>query len=211
VIPVLAEKRFQTSILVDAAGCPSDTFRAWRNRNGLFPETQGSNKWNRFSYVDIMITGIVADLSKRGLSAQLAVDAAMSSAPLLEKLCEPAPLRPDDDVFMVATDLLKVWKECGLPILVVDGSGQPSQVRLVGGDEPISSAFVAGSGSVVIVPLDKVLPFCMARLVVYHHEIDYSSGERRPKAGGLTPALFFPELEQKSAKSNPAKSKAGRR
>jgi hypothetical protein len=76
VAPVLVtDKIYFTSTLIAGAGCGSDTFRAWRNRNGLFPETSGGGKWNKFSVIDILVAGLVSDLTRTGLSAQLAVDA----------------------------------------------------------------------------------------------------------------------------------------
>ncbi|MHC2291661.1 hypothetical protein [Bradyrhizobium barranii] len=83
---LVTDKLYFTSTLIAGAGCGSDTFRAWRNRNGLFPETSGGGKWNKFSIIDIFVVSLVNDLTRSGLSAQFAVDAAMKAAPLLEVL-----------------------------------------------------------------------------------------------------------------------------
>lgn len=85
---LVTDKIYFTSTLISGAGCSSDTFRAWRNRNGLFPETSGGGKWNKFSIIDIFVVALVSDLTRNGLSAQLSVDAAMKAAPLFEKLFE---------------------------------------------------------------------------------------------------------------------------
>jgi hypothetical protein len=80
---LLNNKIFFTSTLIHAAGCGSETFRAWRNRNGLFPETKGKTGWNKFSIIDMMVTSIVTELTKRGVMAQTAVDAGNAAAPVL--------------------------------------------------------------------------------------------------------------------------------
>lgn len=81
---LLTDKIFFTSTLVHAAGCGSETFRAWRNRNGLFPETQGKRpRWNKFSIIDVMVASIVTELTKRGVMAQTAVDAGNAAGPVL--------------------------------------------------------------------------------------------------------------------------------
>jgi DNA-binding transcriptional MerR regulator len=68
------DKTFTTSALVEAAGCTPGTFRAWRNRNGLFPETAGKQGWNRFSVVDVCITRVVVVMTRHGLPASAAID-----------------------------------------------------------------------------------------------------------------------------------------
>ncbi len=119
---LLTDKIYFTSTLITAAGCESDTFRAWRNRNGLFPETAGSGKWNKFSVVDILVAGLVTDLTARGMSAQTAVDSAMKAAPLLANLYD-VPLTERDFFFpneMLQKIKNKIWPEKTLfPVLVV--------------------------------------------------------------------------------------------
>src|SRR3954462_692781 len=66
-------KQFTTSALVQAAGCNPVTFRAWRNRNGLFPETAGGQGWNRFSILDVCIVRTIVVLTEHGISARDAI------------------------------------------------------------------------------------------------------------------------------------------
>lgn len=70
---VWRERKFLTSTLVAAAGCKAVTFRAWRNRNGLFPETKDSGGWNRFSVVDICIVRAVVVMTEHGIPADDAI------------------------------------------------------------------------------------------------------------------------------------------
>ncbi|BGE85192.1 hypothetical protein Ms3S1_16280 [Methylosinus sp. 3S-1] len=62
------------------------TFRAWRNRNGLFPETKDAGGWNLFSKSDIAVVRMVVVLTGLGVSANLATSAAMQAAPVFRKL-----------------------------------------------------------------------------------------------------------------------------
>jgi hypothetical protein len=183
-IPLPLSKRFQTSMLIDAAGCQSDTFRAWRNRNGLFPETQNSgNKWNRFSFIDVMVAAIVTELTKRGLSAQLAVDAAMVASPLLAKLSKVLT-KPDDDVLTVVSALLAHWKKQRLPVLAIDnGPDQKPSVRLVETSDTVEMA--AQSQISILVRLDLILSLCLSKLAIFDKEFEYSSNERHPHSGSL--------------------------
>ena len=77
---------YQASVLCAVAGCSVVTFRAWRNRNGLFPECEGGTGWNRFSWSDIATARAVVVLTERGLNAQTAVDAAMRARPMFQKI-----------------------------------------------------------------------------------------------------------------------------
>jgi hypothetical protein len=200
--------------LIDAAGCPSDTFRAWRNRNGLFPETQNlSNKWNRFSFVDVMIAAIVTDLTKRGFSAQLAVDAAMASAPLLEELSDAAAIEPDAEVLTVVAALLTAWKKHKLPVLAIDSElHRRPEVRLIKPTDAVELAF-GHSRSVILLQLELILPSCMAKLAVLDGAFDYSFGERqsRPNSSGLL-ASFGLETGDRAAepKRKSARARAGK-
>lgn len=65
-----------TSTLISVVGVPAATFRAWRNRNGLFPATSVSEGWNEFSIADICVARQVKILIDRGFTAQAAVDQA---------------------------------------------------------------------------------------------------------------------------------------
>ena len=64
---------FTTSSLVEAAGCSPITFRAWRNRNGLFPETAGKQGWNRFSVIDACVVRTIVVMTRHGLPASAAI------------------------------------------------------------------------------------------------------------------------------------------
>ncbi|GJD36779.1 hypothetical protein [Methylobacterium aerolatum] len=67
------EKTFTTSTLTEIAGCTADTFRTWRNRNGLFPETAGKSGWKRFSLLDICLVRAVVLMTEQGILANHAV------------------------------------------------------------------------------------------------------------------------------------------
>lgn len=66
-------KQFTTSVLTRVAGCEPVTLRAWRNRNGLFPETAGAQGWNRFSLIDICIARSVVLMTASGIAASEAI------------------------------------------------------------------------------------------------------------------------------------------
>jgi len=65
--------QFTTSILTRVAGCEAVTLRAWRNRNGLFPQTAGKQGWNRFSLVDVCIARTVVLMAASGIAAGEAI------------------------------------------------------------------------------------------------------------------------------------------
>ncbi|MGN7126311.1 MerR family transcriptional regulator [Methylorubrum thiocyanatum] len=69
----LDDRPFTTSALTAAAGCEPMTFRTWRNRNGLFPETAGDRKWKRFTVVDVCIVRVIVAMTAHGLSASHAI------------------------------------------------------------------------------------------------------------------------------------------
>jgi hypothetical protein len=70
------EKLYTTATVCSAAGVKAVTFRAWRARNGLFPETLGGKKWNRFSFLDICVVRAVVVLIEHGLGAEDAISLA---------------------------------------------------------------------------------------------------------------------------------------
>ncbi len=82
----IPEKNFTTADVVAAAGCSPVTFRAWRNRNGLFPETKNREGWNRFSVADICTVRVVAVLTSKGVAAQFAISTAMEILPQFQLL-----------------------------------------------------------------------------------------------------------------------------
>lgn len=83
------EKIFTTSTLAAAAGVSPVTFSTWRNRNGLFPETAGGGKWNRFSIKDICVVRAVVNLTRGGMNAQQAIRIAETAvAPAIASLLD---------------------------------------------------------------------------------------------------------------------------
>lgn len=63
----------QTSTLVAVAGCKSVTFRAWRHRHNLFPETKDAKGWNYFSIIDMCVLRAVVVMTEHGLAVDDAV------------------------------------------------------------------------------------------------------------------------------------------
>lgn len=119
---LVTDKVYFTATLMAAAGCEADTFRAWRNRNGLFPETAGGGKWNKFSVVDVLVTALVSEFTRRGMTAQWAVDAAMKASPLVAAACNVELEQPDFffQQTMLQKILARIWPEESLfPILTV--------------------------------------------------------------------------------------------
>ena len=79
-----SDRPYLSATLCAAAGCTPVTFRAWRNRNGLFPEMRGDDGWKRFSFEDICAVRVVVELtdgSKKN-TAQFAVDVANELRPV---------------------------------------------------------------------------------------------------------------------------------
>lgn len=69
----VTDRKFLTSTLVAVAGCKAVTFRAWRNRNGLFPETKDAGGWNYFSIVDLCLVRAIVVMTNQGLPADDAI------------------------------------------------------------------------------------------------------------------------------------------
>lgn len=137
---LVTDKVYFTATLMAAAGCEADTFRAWRNRNGLFPETAGGGKWNKFSVVDVLVTALVTHFTRRGMVAQWAVDAAMKASPLIAAACNVELEQPDFffQQTMLQKILAKIWPEEPLyPILTVTGfpSSPAPRVQLLSSRE----------------------------------------------------------------------------
>lgn len=77
-------KRYTTKVLCAAAGCEAVTFRAWRRRNSLFPETMdGRKNWNRFSIIDVLKVRLIVELTEHGLAAADAIWFAEEGATLI--------------------------------------------------------------------------------------------------------------------------------
>lgn len=87
-------REYTASALCYVAGCEPETFKAWRRRNGLFPETKKAGSWSRFSLADMSAAKVVVDLTKSGVSAQRAVDIGMKLLPVIEK---HSSSKPSDD------------------------------------------------------------------------------------------------------------------
>src|SRR5690349_21718239 len=102
---LITDKVFFASTLLRSSPCAPATFRAWRNRNGLFPETKDSGGWNKFSIIDVLVTSIVVQLTNAGLGAQLAVDAAMSAAPEIVRLYGTPDCDKESDLGVVVMRL----------------------------------------------------------------------------------------------------------
>jgi len=69
----VTDRKYLTSTLVAVAGCKAVTFRAWRNRNGLFPQTKDTGGWNHFSIVDMCVARSVVVMTEHGLPVDDAI------------------------------------------------------------------------------------------------------------------------------------------
>jgi hypothetical protein len=116
---LVTDKVFFTSTLLRTLPCAPATFRAWRNRNGLFPETQNSEGWNKFSIIDVLVTSIVYELTRAGIGAQLAVDAAMRAAPEIIRLYGTPVSDKESDLGTVIMRLLSVSPMDEFPVLEI--------------------------------------------------------------------------------------------
>lgn len=77
-------REYLASAICYVADCEQATFRAWRRRNGLFPETKVAGGWNRFSLADMAVATLVSRLTSSGYGAQFAVNVAMKLLPIVE-------------------------------------------------------------------------------------------------------------------------------
>jgi hypothetical protein len=187
--PVLVtDKIYFTSTLIAGAGCGSDTFRAWRNRNGLFPETSGGGKWNKFSVIDILVAGLVSDLTRAGVSAQLAVDASMKATPLLEKLFD-VPLTKREILWpseMLSTMEQKIWPEHSkYPILVLRSKDLPSvgspKVELL--SSQVAAENILGLSEItIVVNLRGLCRAVLASMAIADSELEID-GKKRTRPG----------------------------
>jgi len=129
---MITEKVFFVSTLLTTVGCSPATFRAWRNRNGLFPETKDAGGWNKFSIVDVLLTDIVFHLTKAGISAQVAVDAAMISAPEITALYGVLETDKQSDLGTVVMRLLSLTSIRDFPVLeITNPNSRGVSVRLI--------------------------------------------------------------------------------
>jgi len=116
---MVTDKVFFASTLLHTTGCSSATFRAWRNRNGLFPETKDTGGWNKFSIIDVLLTAIVFELTTAGIGAQLAVDAAMMSFPEITRLYGTPKSDAESDLGAVVMRLLSETSTLEFPFLEI--------------------------------------------------------------------------------------------
>jgi hypothetical protein len=200
---LLTDKVFFASTLCSATGCSSVTFRSWRNRNGLFPETQSTGVWNRFSIADVLVAGVVFELTRGGIAAQTAVEAAMkASLPLIE-LCGFVNSDKEKDLAQVVLRILKKWpnrKE--FPVLTVgkpSGPGEVLSVELKSPAEmPILRVFEVPQVDtpiplvVTIVYLARLLPDILIDLL--SNESEYGRAKFPPELSSKeNAAKFFSE------------------
>lgn len=191
---LLTDKVFLASTLCGAVGCSSITFRSWRNRNGLFPETQSSGVWNRFSIADILVAGVVFELTRGGIAAQTAVEAAMKASSGLVGLCGFMQNDKEKHLAQVVLRILKKWpNRTEFPVLTVgkiNGRVEALAVEFRSPAElPIFRVFEASQLDnpiplvVTIVYLARLLPDILMDL------LDHESEHGR--------AIFPPELSSR--------------
>jgi hypothetical protein len=176
---LVTDKVFLASTLVSTVGCSSVTFRAWRNRNGLFPETQGSGGWNRFSIVDVLVAALVSELTSGGIAAQTAVEAAIMASQSLTDLCGVSTADQQSDVGDVVLRILKKWSSIrDFPLLTVNrASGSSVSIELKKPTEmPVLQVFSVPDADtpmpcvVTIVYLARLLPDVLLDLVSIESE-----------------------------------------
>lgn len=73
IVMYATDRIFPAAKVCEAAGCKDVTFRAWRRRNGLFPELWGGRTVNHFSILDVCMVRLVVVLTRHGLGADDAV------------------------------------------------------------------------------------------------------------------------------------------
>lgn len=179
-------KRFYTSTLIKAVGCTAATLRAWRTRNGLFPETHDSGTWNKFSIIDMFVASIVKELTSRGMPAQLAVDVAVAAGPVLTKLCEDVPPLDDED----PDDMGEVFLQAAYPIAKSNSAlglklreGHPPAVVLLKSDLAIRDALADSVSD--LIDLRKLL-LVAGSLLLHDVELENSHGKRDRKLSAWT-------------------------
>jgi hypothetical protein len=129
---MITEKVFFASTLLTTVGCSPATFRAWRNRNGLFPETKDAGGWNKFSILDVLMADIVSHLTRAGIGAQLAVDVATISAPEISALYGVLGSDKKSDLGTVVMRLLRLTSIRDFPVLeITNPNNKGVSVRLI--------------------------------------------------------------------------------
>ena len=67
------ELTFTASEVCEFANVQASTLRAWRNRNGLFPQA-ASLGWTRYTLDEVVALMILSDLTKKGFETQSSVN-----------------------------------------------------------------------------------------------------------------------------------------
>lgn len=83
-VMAIKDLTYNAAVIVAIAGVPAATFRAWRNRNGLFPEKKEASGWNRFFVSDIYSVKAMSELMKHGYTVTAAVNAANALRPFFD-------------------------------------------------------------------------------------------------------------------------------
>ncbi|UPJ41790.1 hypothetical protein IVB40_31665 [Bradyrhizobium sp. 40] len=145
----VTDKVFFASTLLYTTGCSPATFRAWRNRNRLFPETKDSGQWNKYSILDVLLAGVVFELTKAGIGAQLAVDAAMAAAPEITIIYGTPKGDEHSSLGAVVMRLLEMTSMRDFPVLQITKSDDraPVSAQLIKPKEmPILQHFSGSEG-----------------------------------------------------------------
>lgn len=166
---------FRSSVLCAVAGCKEVTLRAWRNRNGLFPETLGKAGCNRFSVLDICWARTVVVLTEHGLGADDAVRLVQAGfLPLrwdLERILEQGPDQSRIVGFMRGEPVPKrkamVFREDGTmtPATPDDAPAKLSIFRDGGGETTtLREALADTSGAITFFDFSKIVRFVLFHL-----------------------------------------------
>lgn len=200
-------REYKASALCHVAGCEQTTLRAWRRRNGLFPETMKSRKWNLFSLADMRAAKLVVDLTSVGVAAQRAVDIAMQLLPTLEEQSTgrapswTPPTEAQLEAKMIA------W--CAINFVIKENA--QGKILLKRYDRPITIANLMEAeghpGALLVINLANVMELPLDRLSkIGMDEID------RPTGGSHRRATTSPKVPAKSpSKKNSAVKKRSRR
>ncbi|MHC2623040.1 hypothetical protein ACVIW2_005072 [Bradyrhizobium huanghuaihaiense] len=175
-------KRFYAATVIKAAGCSAETFRSWRTRNGLFPETHGSASWNKFSIIDMCVVWIVAELTSRGVAAQMAVNAAVAAAPALTELCDYGTDAEENDLPEIVH---QIWfriaeRKAALALNVLDREEQTPVVRLVDFSASVEDALHVdkmGLPSCILLNLSYLM-LVVGQVLLDDVDLEGASGER---------------------------------
>jgi hypothetical protein len=135
--------------------------------------------------VDILVAGLVNELTRTGISAQLAVDAAMDAAPLLDRLCD-VPLTKRDvlwptDMFPKIRD--KIWPEQSIyPILVVRSRNLPSlgspRVELLNSQSAAERIFRGVQGVAAVVHIGVLCKVVLSSMAMADSELEIDGKPR---------------------------------